>query len=177
MLKAGLTHVRRRPATLAALAAAGLTSIAVAGPVLARSGASGRTITFREANKGSRFHYIDNPPRNAKHARPTFSMGDQFVISNPLVNGGGKIGELRAICTITKGGRAPQSNSLNPAHPFCTGAFVTKKGTLFVETVAAGAKVTTGAVVGGAGAYAGARGTFTSTTTKSGANDVVKLQR
>jgi hypothetical protein len=169
-------HVRPRPAILAALAAAGLTSIAVAAPVLAQSGASGRTITFRELNKGSRFAYIDNPPRNAKHAKPVFSMGDQIVISDPLADASGKIGELRATCTATKAAPAPRGNSLNAVHPFCAGALVTKKGTLFVQAVDAGAKATKGAVVGGTGAYVGARGTFRSKSTKSGSNDVVKLE-
>jgi hypothetical protein len=41
--------------------------------------------------------------------------------------------------------------------------------------VDAGGDVTSGAVVGGTGLYAGSRGTFMSATTKSGANDEVDL--
>jgi hypothetical protein len=158
-----------------ALAAAGLTAAAVAVPVFAQSSGGGQTITFHELNKGSRFAYIDNPPRNKPHRRPTFSVGDEFVLANPAVDdSGNKIGELRATCTITK--RAPASNGgLNSGHPFCTGAFVTTNGTLFAETVDSGAKTTNGAIVGGTGAYVGARGTFTSTNTKTGADDVVNL--
>jgi len=37
------------------------------------------------------------------------------------------------------------------------------------------AKTTRGVIIGGTGAYAGARGTFTSVTTKTGANDTVTL--
>jgi hypothetical protein len=55
-------------------------------------------------------------------------------------------------------------------------ARLTSKGTLFVETVDSAAKGTEGAVVGGTGAYVGARGTFSSTTTKTGSNDVVNLE-
>lgn len=157
-----------------ALAAAALTAAAVATPVLAQSSGGGQTITFRELDKGSRFAYIDNAPRNKPHRRPVFSVGDQFVLGNPLADDSGKIGELRATCTLTK--KAPASNSgVNQGHPFCTGAFVLKAGTLFVETVDSGAKTTNGAVVGGTGAYVGARGTFTSTNTKTGATDVVNL--
>jgi hypothetical protein len=157
-----------------ALAAAGLTAAAVATPVLAQSSGGGQTLTFREVDKGSRFMYIDNPPRNKGHRRPVFSVGDQFVLGNPLADASGKIGELRATCTLTK--KAPASErGVNQGHPFCTGAFVLKAGTLFVETVDSGAKSTNGAVVGGTGAYVGARGTFTSTNTKTGANDVVNL--
>jgi len=157
-----------------ALVAAGLTAAAVATPVLAQSSGGAQTLTFRELDKGSRFGYIDNPPRNKKHRRPVFSVGDQFALANPLADASGKIGELRATCTVTK--KAPASNSgFNNGHPLCTGAFVLKGGTLFVETVDAGAKTTHGAVVGGTGAYAGARGTFTSTSTRTGSNDVVNL--
>jgi hypothetical protein len=157
-----------------ALAAAGLTAAAVATPVLAQSSNGGQTITFHELNKGSRFAYVDNPPRNKPHRRPTFSVGDEFVIANPLADDSGKIGELRATCTITKKALA-SDNGLNAGHPFCTGAFVLKNGTLFAEVVDTGAKVTNGGIVGGTGAYVGARGTFTSTTTKSGSDDVVNL--
>ena len=58
-------------------------------------------------------------------------------------------------------------HDLTAAEPRCPGAFVTSKGTLFVETVDSAAKGTEGAVVGGTGAYVGARGTFSSTTTKN----------
>jgi hypothetical protein len=177
MFDAARRRVRHRPVAFVALAAAGLTSVAVAAPVLAQSGGSGQTITFRELNKGSRFDYIDNPPRNTKQQRrPVFSVGDQFALANPLADASGNIGELRAICTLTKAAPAPNGNAINPAHPFCTGAFVTSKGTLFVETVDSAAKGTEGAVVGGTGAYVGARGTFSSTTTKTGSNDVVNLE-
>ena len=157
---------------LAVLVAAAIAATAVAAPVLAQSN-GGQTITFRELNKGSRFDYIDNPPRNAKHKRPVFSVGDKIVLGNPLADDSGPVGDLRATCTFTR--KAPATDNANPARPFCTGAFVLKSGTLFVETADAGGKTTSGAVVGGTGDYVGARGTFTSTSTRSGANDVVTL--
>ena len=154
-----------------ALAAAGLTAAAVAAPVLAQSG-GGQTITFHELNKGSRFGYVDNPPRNPHNRRPVFSVGDKVVLANPLADDSGRIGELRATCTLTK--KAPANDNVNPAHPFCTGAFVLNNGALFIETVDGG-NPTSGAVVGGTGAYVGARGTFTSTPTRTGADDSVSL--
>jgi hypothetical protein len=157
---------------LTVVVAAAVAATAVAAPVLAQSN-GGQTIKFRELDKGSRFDYLDNPPRNSEHKRPVFSVGDQFVLGNPLADDSGPIGDLRATCAITK--KAPATDNVNPGHPFCTGAFVLKSGTLFVETTDAGGKTTTGAVVGGTGAYVGARGTFASTSTKSGANDVVNL--
>jgi hypothetical protein len=157
---------------LAVLGAAAVAAAAVAAPVLAQSG-GGQTITFHELNKGSRFAYTDNPPRNAHNKRPVFSVGDQITLANPVADDSGSLGELRAVCTFTK--KAPATDNVNPGHPFCSGAFVLKSGTLFVDTADAGGKTTHGAVVGGTGAYVGARGTFTSTSTKSGANDVVTL--
>ena len=57
MFDAARKLVRHRPAAFVALAAAGLTSVAVAAPVLAQSGGSGQTISFRELDKGSRFWF------------------------------------------------------------------------------------------------------------------------
>src|SRR5207248_114184 len=158
-----------------AVAAAAITAAAVAVPGLAQSSGGGQTLTFHELNKGSRFGYVDNPPRNPKHRAPVFSIGDEIVFGNPLTDdSGAKLGELRARCLVTK--KAPASDAgFNQARPLCTGAFVTTKGAVFVETVNSAAKQTTGAVTGGTGAYVGARGTFTSTTTKTGSNDVVNL--
>jgi hypothetical protein len=158
----------------AALAAAAAAAVVVAAPVLADTSSDGHTITFREVDKGSRFNYIDNPPRNPHNRRPFFSVGDQFALGNPLADSTGNIGELRAVCTITK--KAPANNNVNPGHPFCTGAFVLKSGTLFIETTDAGGSSTTGAVVGGTGSYVGARGTFQSISTKTGGDDTVTLQ-
>jgi hypothetical protein len=164
---------RRNLAVLVAAAAAIVSgAVAVAAPVLAQS-SGGQTLTFQELNKGSRFDFIDNAPRNPHTRRPVFSVGDQIVLANPLADDSGRVGELRAVCTFTK--RAPATDNVNPGHPFCSGAFLLKSGTLFLETSDAGGKTTRGAVVGGTGAYVGARGTFTSTSTKTGANDVVNL--
>ena len=156
-----------------ALAAAAAATAVVAAPVLADTSSDGHTITFRELNKGSRFSYIDNPPRNPHNRRPVFSIGDQFVLASPIADSTGHIGELRAVCTFTK--KASANDNINPGHPICTGAFVLKAGTLFVATADASGRTTTGAVVGGTGSYVGARGTFESISTKSGANDTVTL--
>lgn len=142
----------------------------LASPVLAQTGGGAQTIAFRELNKGSRFAFVDNPPLNKPHRRPTFSVGDELVLAYPLADAKGRASELRARCTITH--NAP---SLSKGHPLCVGAFVLGDGALFVETVDTSPKVTRGVVTGGTGAYAGARGTFTSTTTKTGSNDVVTL--
>ena len=155
------------------LAAAAVAAAAVASPALAQP-AGAQTITFRELNKGSRFAYVDNPPLNNPHRRPVFSVGDEIVIANPLADAKGREGELRARCTVTH--NAPANDTgLAKGHPLCVGAFILRGGTLFVETVDAGGKVTRGVVTDGTGAYANARGTFTSTTTRTGNDDVATL--
>jgi hypothetical protein len=162
------------PSRALPLAAAGLVAAALAAPVLAQSSGGGQTLTMHQLNKGSRFDYIDNAPRNKNpRRRPVFSVGDQFALASPLADGSGRIGELRVTCVITK--KTLAGNSFNPGHPLCSGAFVLKSGALFASTVDDGAKETSGAIVGGTGAYAGARGTFTSTTTKAGADVVINL--
>lgn len=158
---------------LAVLAAAAVAAAVVAIPALADTSSDGHTITFRELNKGSRFNYIDNPPRNSRHRRPVFSVGDQIVLGNPISDSSGHIGELRAVCTLTK--KAPARGDIGAARPICTGAFVLKSGTLFLQAVDANGNNVAGAIAGGTGAYVGARGTFKSVSTKSGANDTVTL--
>jgi hypothetical protein len=145
---------------------------AVAIPALSASGEVVQTISFKEVDKGSTFHYVDNSPVNKSHKRPTFSAGDEFVFTSPI--SGGKTGELRAKCTAEH--KAPGNDAgFNASHPLCTGAFVLNDGVLFVSVATGQTKVTHGAVEGGTGAYANARGTFTSTSTKTGSDDVVTL--
>lgn len=159
----------RRVAVLAVLV---VVAVVVALPVLSASGQVAQTISFKEVNKGATFHYVDNPPANPKNKRPVLSPGDEFVFTSPIT--GGKSGELRAKCTAEK--KAPANDTgFSAADPLCTGAFVLRDGTLFASVAEGGAKVTHGAITGGTGAYANARGTFTSTHTKSGSDDVVTL--
>jgi hypothetical protein len=147
----------------------------VAGTVVAQSGAAGgQTITFKELNKGSRFDFVDNAPKSKPHAAPVFSIGDQVVFVNPITDDKGAAGELRATCTFTKKAKGNDAGFAN-AHPYCSGAYILRDGTLFAVTSDAGGQVTHGAIVGGTGAYVGAHGTFSSTTTKAGDDDVVTL--
>jgi hypothetical protein len=159
----------------AVLAAAVVAAAVVAVPVLADTSPDGKTITFKELNKGSRFEYVDNPPKNKPRVRPKFSVGDEFVIGNPLQDSQGSDGDLRATCTVTKAALAPNGNNINVTHPICVGGFTLRDGTLFANVTDAGAKGTHGAITGGTGAYAGARGTLDSVNTKTGSNDTITL--
>ena len=139
------------------------TSLALAA-VPAAAQAPGPALKFKERNKGATFKFIDNPP-SAKRRGP--SAGDMFVISNPLVSAtGAKRGTLRATCTFS-----------SRTAVVCYGVFTLKEGQLVavVSTNNIDAKTTTGAIVGGTGVYEDARGTFTSRTTKTGADDTVTI--
>jgi hypothetical protein len=150
-----------------------IAAAAVAIPALNASGDPVQTISFKEVNKGSTFNYVDSPPVNKSHKRPVFSPGDVFVFADPIVDDKGKDGQLRATCTVTK--KSPASDAgFNKAQPICEGALVLRDGTMFVN-VAEGGNNVTGAITGGTGAYANARGTFKSTSTKTGSDDVVTL--
>jgi hypothetical protein len=158
---------------LAALGAAVATAAVLTPTVFAQSGTpGGQTITFKELNKGSTFHFIDNPPRAKRiHGFPSrISVGDRFIFTNPTANAEGPLGSLRATCDATHASR-----NFEKADFVCMGAFVSKAGTMFADTADTAGKVTTGAIVGGTGAYAGARGTFTSTEVKGGSDDVITL--
>jgi hypothetical protein len=145
---------------------------AVAIPALSASGEVVQTISFKEVDKGSTFQYVDNKPFNPHNKKPVFSPGDEFLFTSPVADG--KKGELRAKCTVEH--KAPGNDAgFNKSHPLCSGAFVLSDGTLFVSVAEGSNKVTHGAITGGTGAYANARGTLTSTSTKSGSDDLITL--
>jgi hypothetical protein len=149
---------------------ASLTSLglAAAAPAVAQAP---RTITFKEKASTSQFSFVDNPPRG-KANRPRVSPGDLIILSLPLYSGatGARRGILRATCTVTG-----SSEKAPPA--VCYGVVSLKEGQLAIVVSSSNidAKTTVGTVVGGTRAYAGARGTFTSVSTKAGANDTITL--
>lgn len=156
----------------AVLAATAVATGLVAMPVSAQSSGAGQIIRFREVDKGSRFKFVDLPPLTKVGKRgPNFlSAGDVFILETPLADESGRIGQLRAVCTATRSTRKAET-----ANVICTGAFVLRKGSLFVAVAGSAAKITKGAVTGGTGAYAGVHGSFTSEPTNTGANDAVTL--
>src|SRR5205814_1030752 len=108
-----------------------------------------------------------NPPRSRPgHRGP--SAGDALAFENRLVSASGASrGTLRATCTFTTSRAA-----------VCYGVYAFKEGQIaaLVSTTNLDAKTTNGMVIGGTGSYTGARGTFRSVTTKTGANDTITLQ-
>jgi hypothetical protein len=151
--------------TRRALTAIGIATVAALATALpAEAQAPPAPLTFTELDKGSTFRYIDHPPRaRLRNGLPDrTSAGDQLVFMNPLADAAGtSIGRLHAACTVTSTGR------INRLEAECVGRVGLSSGSnIFVAAPisfsAEGPVV--GAVIGGTGAYAGARGTFTSTS-------------
>jgi hypothetical protein len=128
------------------------------------------SLVFREVTKNSRFAFVDNAPRSKNPRRPHFSPGDVLVFTVPLTKDGRRRGSLRANCTVTAGSRDP-----NRAPVLCYGVFSFREGqvAVIVSLNDLGAKLTSGAIVGGTRAYAGARGTFTSVVGRQGTIDTL----
>jgi hypothetical protein len=138
-------------------------------PAVAQAPAS---LVFREVQKGSTFAFVDNPPRAKSSRRPRPSTGDALVFTVPLAKGGRSRGTLRATCTIT--GIVKKRTSA-----LCYGVLALKEGELVVvvSTSNLDDPRTTGSIIGGTRAYAGASGTFVSATTKDGTIDTVTFAK
>ena len=145
----------KRPLTVAAVLGLSLLVFVFTGA----ASAAPRTIEFEEVEKGSTFSFVDNAPKaEIKHGVPsTISAGDQITISTPLYKGASKVGRLATTCTATL-----TSKSFDKAGFTCLGTFQLGKDTLVASAMISGKGGTEGAIVGGTGAYAGARGTFVS---------------
>lgn len=129
----------------------------------------GRTVTFTELDKGSTFTHIRNTKTGHRRAN---SQGDLLALTNPLADASGTpIGKLHASCTTTVGALNFVKSTVS-----CTAVFVLRDGTVTAQAVLTlNADTITGAVTGGTGAYAGARGVFVSRTAKGGSADTVTL--
>jgi Dirigent-like protein len=131
-----------------------------------------KTLTFKELNEGATFAFVDNAPTSKAKGEPSASIGDAIVFTNPLTDRAGKrVGRLYVHCTAVVA--APQANK---AAFTCEGIMVVDGGTLYVQAFLSHAGATAhGAVTGGTGAYANARGTLISRPTKAGADDTIAL--
>ena len=160
------TSMLRRPSRTTMLAALALLVAAATGLGL-RSSASaeapaGTTLTFTELDKGSTFKHIRNT--KTKNRRSNL-MGDLIVFTSPLADGSGRrVGRIHVGCVTTVG-----SSNFEKSTATCSGSMVTAEGTLTVQAMnSPGVARTVGTVTGGTGAYANARGTFTSVEGRNG---------
>jgi Dirigent-like protein len=146
-------------------------SLAAAGTIAAIAAANGsaqapegRTLTLYEKTKNSTFTLAQHRPKQQPR------IGDHIVLGLPLYNeAGAKQGVARATCSITG---KPSEGQLPLV---CSGVFSLPDGDIAVLGRVVSPGVNRLAVVGGTGAYAGARGTLTSTDSASGATDVLEL--
>ncbi len=129
-----------------------------------------KTLVFKELEKNSSFAFVDNAPKTKLvHGNPRqISAGDELVFQNPLVEGSKPIGHLEAVCTATKSTRR-----FDKADFMCQGTFVFAKGTLVASALVG--KNVEGAITGGTGIYANARGTFKSVEKKNASTVTVTL--
>ena len=157
---------------LASLAVASVVFFTIVGPPEDEAEAqapAARTIVLKELERGSTFKHVRNTrTRNQR----SLLLGDLIVFTNPLADAAGqRVGRLHATCTATVGNR-----NFEKATMTCSAAMTLRDGTLMVQAnTSPGSDTTTGAVVGGTGAYAGARGVLVSKQGRSGSDDVITL--
>jgi len=155
---------------VAALAAA--VAIAVLG---SRSPASAQApgtmvLNVTELEKGSTFTHIRNTRTKNRQAN---LRGDQFVFTNPIADAAGKVvGKLHVECVTTKG-----SPNFLKSTSVCSGVMTLSGGSLTLQAlVSPGIATTNGAITGGTGAHANARGTFVSVEGRNGSSkDTITL--
>ena len=151
-------HLAYPAAALAVLALAAAALALGSGAAAQDSGA--RTLTLKELDRGSTFTHIRNTKTKSRQAN---SQGDVIAFTNPLADESGKrIGKLSAECVTTTGSRSFVKSTVT-----CVVVLALRDGTLTVQTNLSLSKPeTVGAVTGGTGAYANARGVVVSTRGK-----------
>jgi len=156
---------------------AALGAIATAATVAASGGAqtSGeRTITVFEDVAHESSALVDNAPRspsrNPDSRRFRLSAGDEHVARTPLLDGkgGARLGTSYAHAVVVGGKR------FTSARLQADVILTLRDGTIALTGVA-GAAQQPFAVIGGTGAYAGARGTATERETEGGAELEIRL--
>ena len=119
---------------------------------------SEKTFEFTEQQTGN-FGFADSAPKTevGEEGPRNLSNGDAVTFSSDLLDGSERdVGDLDISCSVTRPGSFAES------HQHCTGTATLPDGAL---TLSRGGRVfggdsSSGAVVGGTGAYAGATGDF-----------------
>jgi hypothetical protein len=153
---------------LAALAVAAIALLALAigqrSPASAQ-GPAGTVLKLTELEKGSTFKHV----RNSRSASQRSNLlGDLIVFTNPLADAAGKVvGRLHVKCVTTTG-----SSNFLKSKLTCDGVMVLPGGTLTLQAITGpGSATTNGAITGGTGVHANARGVLVSTERRSGGSD------
>jgi hypothetical protein len=153
---------RRTAAVTAALAAAGLAAGLVADSGRAQDPGRTVTITYLKGSESS----VDAAPKGLRRGKA--SLGDQFFLGVTIRRDDGVRGRLQATYTVGQ-----KKVPLVKSRGTLTGAYRFPDGTIFVQAEGTfdDTDVDRGAIVGGTGAYSGARGTLDSDKT----HDVLHL--
>ncbi len=142
---------------VAVLISAAVVATVVAGIVTSSGGAQEpgeRTFKIIEGSGGT-FGFVDNAPKVRTPRRPRLSAGDAFVFTTPLfTEANRRTGTLHVNCVVTRGGTERRAASQ------CNGTFALRDGTLAASALLEGDDAVI-SVVGGTGAYEGARGSIT----------------
>jgi hypothetical protein len=142
------------PLALALLTAAVVTATASGTPSRRSS-----VLHFYE-NAGQRV-FIDNAPKGRNP-----SVGDVFIYTNPVfTRHGGRVGSDHRVCTV-----------VGPLVFACGGTLQLPNGQLMLQSLGTAAAGTSQAVVGGTGAFAGARGVLTTHSTGTRTTIDITLQ-
>jgi hypothetical protein len=163
------TATRRRAAALLAATAAAATTVVVLLSSASAQAPATRILSFQELDEGSTFIHV----RNTRTAsRQSNSPGDLIVFTNPVTDASGtRIGKLHAECATTVGARDFRKSTIT-----CAAVLHLRDGDLMGQFIASLADTaTTGAITGGTGVYANARGVIVSKHTQAGSNDTITL--
>jgi hypothetical protein len=152
---------------LAAAAAVGAAAIVVggvgSGSVSAQQSCT-RTITLLESVRETKFHIVDVPPTSKTKREPTLSPGDFVVVHNPVRDESQqRIGSSYSEAMTIVGGKGFERATFMGDL-----VLVLRDGQITTHGILSASPTSVIAITGGTGAYAGARGTF---TTKRGNGD------
>jgi hypothetical protein len=164
---------------LSVLAAAVAAAVAATVVLAANGGAQppgARTLTFLDDTNHATQGFVDNAPkspvRNPQSRRFRLSIGDTLYVRSPILDraGGTRIGTAYSQFTVASGNSF--ANAVFRGH----GAFKLRGGQIAADGILRPANATnTVAVLGGTGAYAGARGSLTFTEVPNGSQDTFHL--
>jgi hypothetical protein len=139
--------MKRQAAVLSAALAVTVVGLAVVSSNAQQPGPPTGTLELVGLNQEARFKFVDTPPRRRENA------GDQFLITQRLRNASNRrVGRVHASFAITPGRRSAAQGS---------GTFILRNGRIVVTGIVDDrGRTDTLAIVGGSGAYTGARGTL-----------------
>jgi hypothetical protein len=148
------------------IAALAMTVVGVVAVTAGQAGSPGER-TIRLVEKGGSFTFVDNAPTGNAHTM-LISAGDFSAGAVPLDNESGKqVGSLQIVCVATVSGKEVRARFQ------CNGTLKLTDGTLAISALQArhaDQDVTHISVVGGTGAYEGARGSIVQTPRPSAGN-------